>query len=122
MSVRRDRTTTALGRFFYFSAIHPKAPSTPQHISALTPAAAAGDAANARIWIKINGETRQDANTHDMIWSLPEIIAALSRWWELKPGDLIFTGSPSGVSALNPGDVIECGVDRLAPLTFSIAR
>jgi len=91
-------------------------------ISALTPVADAGDAANARIWIKINGETRQDANTHDMIWSLPEIIAALSRWWELKAGDLIFTGSPSGVSALNPGDVIECGVDRLAPLTFSIAR
>jgi fumarylpyruvate hydrolase len=91
-------------------------------ISALTPASVSGDAANARIWIKINGETRQDANTHDMIWSLPEIIAALSNWWELKPGDLIFTGSPSGVSALNPGDVIECGIDRLAPLTFSIAR
>lgn len=90
-------------------------------LSALTPVAAAGDAANARIWIKINGETRQDANTHDMIWSIPEIIAALSQWWELKPGDLIFTGSPSGVSLLNPGDAIECGIDRLAPLTFSIA-
>jgi fumarylpyruvate hydrolase len=57
-----------------------------------------------------------------MIWSVTEIVAALSRWWELKPGDLIFTGSPSGVSALNPGDAIECGVDGLAPLTFSIAR
>ncbi|MEQ1818293.1 MAG: fumarylacetoacetate hydrolase family protein [Terricaulis sp.] len=91
-------------------------------ISALTPLAASGDAANARIWIKVNGEIRQDANTRDMIWSLPEVIAAISRWWELKPGDLIFTGSPSGVSALNPGDVIECGVDGLAPLTFSIAR
>ena len=91
-------------------------------VSALTPVSASGDIANARIWIKINGETRQDANTHDMIWTLPEIIAALSRWWELKPGDLIFTGSPSGVSALNPGDQIECGVDRLAPLTFSIVR
>lgn len=90
-------------------------------ISALTPIAASGDAANARIWIKVNGETRQDANTHDMIWSVPEIIAVLSHWWELKPGDLIFTGSPSGVSALNPGDVIECGVDGLAPLTFSVA-
>ncbi|MCX7360191.1 MAG: fumarylacetoacetate hydrolase family protein [Alphaproteobacteria bacterium] len=91
-------------------------------ISTLTPMSASGDAANARIWIKINGETRQDANTHDMIWSIPEIIAALSHWWELKPGDLIFTGSPSGVSALNPGDTIECGIDRLAPLKFSIAR
>jgi len=90
-------------------------------IGALTPAAAAGDVANARIWIKVNGEVRQDANTHDMIWSIPEIIAALSRWWELKPGDLIFTGSPSGVSALNPGDEIQCGADGLAPLAFSIA-
>ncbi|MEZ5959121.1 MAG: fumarylacetoacetate hydrolase family protein [Hyphomonadaceae bacterium] len=90
-------------------------------ISALTPVAASGDITNARIWIKVNGETRQDANTHDMIWSVPEIIAALSRWWELKPGDLIFTGSPSGVAALNRGDSIECGVDGLAPLRFSIA-
>ena len=70
----------------------------------------------------MNGETRQDANTRDMIWSIPEIIAALSQWWELKPGDLIFTGSPSGVSPLNPGDELECGVDGLAPLRFSIAR
>jgi fumarylpyruvate hydrolase len=91
-------------------------------IGALTTIAASGEVANARIWIKVNGETRQDANTHDMIWSLPEIIASLSRWWELKAGDLIFTGSPSGVSALNPGDTIECGVDRLAPLSFSIER
>jgi fumarylpyruvate hydrolase len=91
-------------------------------LSALTPVAASGDAANARIWIKVNGEARQDANTHDMIWSIPEIIAALSRWWELKPGDLIFTGSPSGVSALQPGDEIECGIDRLASLRFSLSR
>ncbi|MBX3430950.1 MAG: fumarylacetoacetate hydrolase family protein [Hyphomonadaceae bacterium] len=91
-------------------------------VGALTPASASGDPARARIWIKVNGETRQDAATGDMIWSVPEIIAALSRWWELKPGDLIFTGSPSGVAALNPGDTIECGIDGLAPLSFSIAR
>lgn len=91
-------------------------------LSALTPVAASGDAMNARIWIKVNGETRQDANTRDMIWSVPEIIAALSQWWDLKPGDLIFTGSPSGVAALSPGDEVECGVERLAPLRFSIAR
>jgi len=91
-------------------------------ISSLTPVAASGDATNARIWIKVNGETRQDANTHDMIWSVTEIIASISAWWELKPGDLIFTGSPSGVSALNRGDQIECGIDGLAPLSFSIAR
>lgn len=91
-------------------------------VGALTPAAASGDVANARIWLKVNGETRQDANTSDMIWSIPAIIAALSTWWELKPGDLIFTGSPSGVGPLNRGDEVECGADGLAALRFSIAR
>jgi fumarylpyruvate hydrolase len=90
-------------------------------ISALTPAAKNLNVFNARIWLNVNAETRQDANTHDMIWSVPEIVAALSHWWELKPGDLIFTGSPAGVGALNPGDEVECGVDSLAPLRFSIA-
>lgn len=89
-------------------------------VSALTPAAQAGDVRNARIWLKVNGETRQDASTHDMIWSVPEIIAALSRWWDLAPGDLIFTGSPSGVSAIAAGDVVECGVAGLAELKFAI--
>lgn len=90
-------------------------------LGALTPAAACGDVSNARIWLKVNGEVRQDANTREMIWSVPEIIAAISTWWDLKAGDLIFTGSPSGVSALDRGDDVECGVERLAPLRISIA-
>lgn len=90
-------------------------------ISALTPVGDAGDVLNARIWLKVNGEMRQDSNTAGMIWSVPEIIATISQWWELKAGDLIFTGSPEGVSAIKSGDVIECGVNGLAPLRFSIA-
>jgi fumarylpyruvate hydrolase len=90
-------------------------------VGALTPKANAGDVANARIWLSVNGTTKQDATTGDMIWSVPEMIAALSRWWELMPGDLIFTGSPSGVTALSRGDRIACGVEGLAPLEFSIA-
>jgi fumarylpyruvate hydrolase len=89
-------------------------------VSALTPVAQAGDVRNARIWLKVNGETRQEANTSGMIWSVPEIIAALSSWWELKPGDLIFTGSPEGVSALKRGDRIECGVEGLSELRFNL--
>ncbi|MGQ0534316.1 MAG: fumarylacetoacetate hydrolase family protein [Caulobacteraceae bacterium] len=91
-------------------------------IGALTPVSERGQITEAHIWLKVNGEARQDASTRDMIWSVPDIIAALSRWWELKPGDLIFTGSPSGVGALNPGDAVECGVEGLAPLRFSIGR
>lgn len=90
-------------------------------VSALTPAREAGDVQNARIWLRVNGETRQDANTHGMIWSVPEIIAGLSSWWALKPGDLIFTGSPEGVGALKRGDRIECGIDGLSELRFKIA-
>jgi len=89
-------------------------------VSSLTPVAQAGDVQAARIWLKVNGETRQDANTSGMIWSVPEIVAVLSRWWELKPGDLIFTGSPEGVGALKRGDSVSCSIERLAGLSFSL--
>jgi len=89
-------------------------------VGALTPAAQAGDVQRARIWLKVNGEIRQDSNTGGMIWSVPEIIAGVSSWWELKPGDLIFTGSPQGVSALKRGDRVECGATGLSGLTFDI--
>ena len=67
-------------------------------LGALTPRAAAGAMTAARIWLSVNGQTRQDANIDQMIWSLPEIIAALSRSWALAPGDLIFTGTPAAAS------------------------
>lgn len=91
-------------------------------ISALTSVSTAGHPLKARIWLSVNGETRQDSNTGGMIWAVPEIIAALSQWWELKAGDLIFTGSPEGVSAIGPGDAIACGVEGLDELKFSIKR
>lgn len=74
----------------------------------------------ARLWLSVNGEIRQDADIAEMIWKPREIIAALSRVWELKPGDLIFTGSPSGVSALVRGDRITCGVEGAAELSLTI--
>ncbi|MEZ5995508.1 MAG: fumarylacetoacetate hydrolase family protein [Hyphomonadaceae bacterium] len=89
-------------------------------LGALTPASEAGDISSARIWLSVNGEIRQEASTSGMIWNVAEIISALSQWWTLAAGDLIFTGSPAGVGALEPGDRIECGVAGLAPLSFSI--
>ena len=56
-----------------------------------------------------------------MIWSIPEVIAELSTLFELKAGDLIFTGTPAGVGKVEPGDVIECGVDGVDVLTTRIA-
>lgn len=89
-------------------------------MSALKPASACNPA-QARIWLSVNGEMRQDANTRDMIWSVAEIIAALSRSWRLAPGDLIFTGTPSGVGPVKPGDAVACGIEGLGELSFKIA-
>jgi len=73
-----------------------------------------------RIWLSVNGETKQDADLSEMIWNAREIVSQLSQSWALKPGDLIFTGTPSGVGPLKPGDRVQCGIDGLSPLSFSI--
>lgn len=90
-------------------------------IAALTPAAQAGELAQAAIWLKVNGEQRQAGRIADMIWSLAEIISHLSQAWTLQPGDLIFTGTPAGVGAVGRGDVLEAGTTGLAPLQVRIA-
>ncbi len=68
-----------------------------------------------------NGEEKQNAFLSQMIWSVPEIIANLSRLFALKAGDLIFTGTPAGVGAVMAGDTISVEVDGLLPLKFQIA-
>jgi fumarylpyruvate hydrolase len=66
-----------------------------------------------RIWLKVNGELRQAADIGQLVMDVPHTIAALSRLYELKAGDLIFTGTPAGVGPLKVGDRIECGIDGL---------
>lgn len=73
-----------------------------------------------KIWLSVNGETRQEGDLAAMIWSVPEIIAELSTLFELKAGDLIFTGTPAGVGPVKPGDAIECGIDGLDVLRHRI--
>jgi fumarylpyruvate hydrolase len=87
----------------------------------LTPASVCGHLEAGRIWLRVNGAIKQDADLRDMIWSVPEIIAALSRSWRLAAGDLVFTGTPAGVGPLVAGDVVRCGVQGLSELSFSIA-
>ena len=89
-------------------------------MAALHPVAAAGHPANGRIWLKVNGEIRQQGDISDMIWPVPDVIATLSRSMTLKPGDLIMTGTPSGVGALVPGDRIEGGIDGLETIDLAI--
>lgn len=89
-------------------------------MSALTPVAAEPVPARGRIWLSVNGQMRQDGDVAAMIWSPAEIIAAASRLWELKAGDLIFTGTPAGVGPLLRGDDVRCAVSA-AEFRFTIA-
>jgi len=76
-------------------------------IGAIAPAARIGHPARGRIVLNVNGAPRQDADLAQMIWSVPEIIAYLSRLVSLAPGDLIFSGTPEGVAAVRRGDLLE---------------
>ena len=84
-------------------------------IAAIRPAAQ-GHIDHGRIWLTVNGETRQQGDIKDLIWSVPEIIAELSALFELKAGDLIYTGTPAGVGAVKRGDRVEGGVEGLEKL------
>lgn len=90
-------------------------------IGPITPAAQAGDIANAAIWLQVNGSDRQRSNVAKLIWNLAETIEHLSAAWELQPGDLIYTGTPEGVNAVVSGDTLHGGVDGLVPITVKIA-
>ena len=89
-------------------------------IGAIRPASL-GHVSQGAIWLKLNGETQQQSDIREMIWSVPEIIAELSTMFELRAGDLIYTGTPAGVGPLKPGDRIECHIDGLPSLTNTIA-
>jgi fumarylpyruvate hydrolase len=89
-------------------------------ISAITPATVSGHVRTGRIWLKVNGELRQQADLSEMIWTVPEIIAELSTFFELAPGDLIYTGTPAGVGALQRGDRVVGGIEGLDELTTTI--
>ncbi|MFZ2737888.1 MAG: fumarylacetoacetate hydrolase family protein [Burkholderiaceae bacterium] len=89
-------------------------------IGPITPAAQAGDIENAEIYIQVNGKDRQRSNVSKLIWNMAETIEHLSTAWELKPGDLIFTGTPEGVAAVVAGDTMVCGVAGLETLNIQV--
>ncbi|WP_026621729.1 fumarylpyruvate hydrolase [Ensifer sp. WSM1721] len=89
-------------------------------VSEVVPAKAIGHPTNGNIWLKVNGELRQQGDLDQMIWKVPEIIAELSRLFTLAPGDIIMTGTPSGVGPVARGDVVTCGVDGVAALAVKV--
>ena len=74
----------------------------------------------APILLAVNGETRQSGRLADMIWAPDEILAKARTLWDVRPGDLIFTGTPEGVGPLQPGDRVEASIGGLQTLTFTM--
>jgi fumarylpyruvate hydrolase len=91
-------------------------------LSALVPASRIGHPPAGRIHLAVNGAVKQDGNLDQMIWPLPDVIAFISRSMRLEAGDLIYTGTPAGVGAVLPGDVLTAEVDGVARLTITIGR
>lgn len=89
-------------------------------VAAIRPAGA-GHLSKGRIWLSVNGKLRQESDLGQMIVDVPHMIAELSALFELRPGDLIFTGTPSGVGPVQPGDSMEGGIEGLEVLRNSIA-
>ena len=89
-------------------------------IGAITPAGQAGKVENADIWLQVNGQDRQRSNVDKLIWNIGEIIEHLSTAWELRPGDLVYTGTPEGVAAVVAGDRMEGGVSGLTPISVQV--
>jgi fumarylpyruvate hydrolase len=89
-------------------------------IAAIRPASR-GHLARGRIWLTVNGERRQESDLSQMVVDVPHLIAELSTLYTLQPGDLIFTGTPSGVGPVKPGDRLEGGIEGLEVLRNTIS-
>ncbi|MFX1599303.1 MAG: fumarylacetoacetate hydrolase family protein [Promethearchaeota archaeon] len=78
------------------------------------------DPHNLNIQLKINGKIRQQSNTKHMLFKIPEILAYLSSFITLTPGDIVATGTPSGVGPIQPGDIIEASIEHIGTITHKV--
>src|SRR5262245_21356590 len=86
----------------------------------LQPAAKVGHFAQGAIWLKVNGQTKQNANLNQMIWNVAEQISNLSRAFELMPGDIIYSGTPENVGPVVKGDVMDAHIDGLPDIRVKV--
>jgi len=89
-------------------------------IAPISPVGETGVLTRGEVTLRVNGETRQQGDLSDMIWDVPHMIEFLSRLYRLEPGDLIFTGTPSGVGPVVAGDRLEGRIANLTPLSIEI--
>lgn len=107
---KEKRRSWDLGKDFENSAV----------VATITPRDKFSEIGKQRIHLEVNGELRQDADLSDMIWSVPEIVSDLSKFYHLEAGDLIMTGTPAGVGAVVPGDTISGGIEGLQPVSLKL--
>lgn len=88
--------------------------------SAVVPAAEIGHPAKGAVKLEVNGEVRQQGDLSQMIWKVPEMISYLSGLFELKPGDLIYSGTPAGVGAVKRGDRLHGTVEGVGSITITV--
>jgi 2-keto-4-pentenoate hydratase/2-oxohepta-3-ene-1,7-dioic acid hydratase in catechol pathway len=89
-------------------------------IGALHKAGQIGHFTQGAIWLKVNGQTKQNADLRQMIWSVAEQVSKLSEAFELMPGDIIYSGTPENVGPVVKGDMIEMHIDKLPNLSVRI--
>jgi fumarylpyruvate hydrolase len=73
------------------------------------------------IRLQVNDDLRQVGNISELIWNIPELIADLSKYYHLQPGDLLYTGTPAGVGPVEPGDVITGSIEQIGEIKLTIA-
>ena len=88
--------------------------------SEIVPVSAIGHPAQGAVWLKVNGQERQKGDLNQLIWKVPEMIAYLSGLFDLRAGDLIFSGTPAGVGPVKRGDVLHGGVDGVGELKVTV--
>lgn len=89
-------------------------------MSELVPASEIGHLDHGRVTLAVNGETRQDGDLNQMIWKVQEMISYLSRFYDIAAGDLIMSGTPAGVGAIQRGDVLVGTVENLGSFTVTV--
>jgi fumarylpyruvate hydrolase len=89
-------------------------------VGPLLPVSQVGHPDHGRIELKVNGELRQEGDLNQMIWKVPEMISYLSEYFELQAGDVIMSGTPSGVNAVVRGDTMEARIDGLGSLVVKV--
>ncbi len=91
-------------------------------ISEIVTASESGHIKSGDISLSVNKDLRQSGDINDLIWNVPELIADLSKYYHLQPGDLLYTGTPAGVGPVEPGDIITGSIDKVGKIEFIIAE